>query len=103
MRQLMVRDLQPHLSPGWLGRDLVSLSLTSHHLLTAHTSGSVSLYRRINTDTLERKISRRLTGRDNIRVVRLAPGLVCVGCRSGEVFLLRLSSLSLTVFTIQAE
>ena len=101
MRQLVVQGLESHLSPDWLGRDLVSLRLTSHHLLTGHSSGHVSLYRRINSATLEKKISRRVTGRDNITVVSLGPGLVCVGCRTGEVVLLHLAPLSHSVFRVQ--
>ena len=98
----MLQGLDAQLSPAWLGRDLVSLRLTSHHLLTGHSSGWVSLYRRRNCGSdLEKKISRRVTGRDNISLVSLAPGLVCVGCRTGEVVLLHLHPVSLVVLRIQ--
>ena len=98
-----MQGLEAHLDPAWLGRDVVSLQLSSHHVLTGHSSGYVSLYRRTSssTTTLEKKLSRRVTGRDNISLVSLGPGLVCVGCRTGEVVLLHLAPLSLAVFTIQ--
>ena len=97
----VVVGLEGHLTPECLGRDLVTLSLTPRHLLTAHSSGYVNLYRRRDSFSLEKKISRRVTSRDNITVVSLGPSLVCVGCRSGEVVLLHLSPVTVTVLTIQ--
>ena len=97
----LVRGLDAQLTAEWLGRDLVSLSLSPLHLLTGHSSGSVTLYRRRDSFSLVKKISRRVTSRDNLSVVSLAPGLVCVGCRTGDVVLLHLSPVTVTVFSIQ--
>ena len=44
---------------------------------------------------------RHLESLENITVVSLGPSLVCVGCRSGEVVLLHLSPVTVTVLSIQ--